>query len=90
VARACDNRQKSPTNENSQMMGHPENKIGVTRKLELLNAKIVELKRTLALKAVEQSEAAQQMCELQQDNANWEHKAIYEKSCWEAAAICLT
>jgi hypothetical protein len=58
------------------MVGYPAKKRGVPRTMELLNAKIIKLESTVALKAVEQSEAAQQMFDLQQDNVKWEHKTI--------------
>jgi hypothetical protein len=61
----------------------------LARTPELLNAKIIELERTVALKAVEQSQAAQQMFELQQNNATWEHEATREKLRWEAVTMNL-
>jgi hypothetical protein len=41
------------------------------------------------LEAVEQRQEAQQMFELQQNNAKWEHDVIYEKLRWEAATTSL-
>jgi hypothetical protein len=79
-------RPRSPTNE-----VRPSKKSGVTQMLKVLNAKIVELERIVgALKVVQESEAAQQMFDLQQDSAKWEHTAIEEKLRWEATTISLT
>jgi hypothetical protein len=53
VDRACGSRPRSLTNEASQMVGRPAKKRGVQWTLELLNAKIFELERTVGLKAVD-------------------------------------
>jgi hypothetical protein len=49
----------SPTNEVAHIAVRPAKKRGVARTLEGLNAKIIELERTVALKYVDQSQAAQ-------------------------------
>jgi hypothetical protein len=59
----------------------------VTLTLEVLNAKIVELESIVPLKVVQESGAAQQMFEIQQDSAKWEHTAKEEKLKWEATSI---
>jgi hypothetical protein len=87
VSTAHASRPRSPTNE-----VRPAKKSGVTRTrtLEVLNANIDELERVVALKAFQESEAAQQMFELQQDSAKWEDTAIEEKLRWQAATLNLT
>jgi hypothetical protein len=90
AARACAIRPRSPTNKVVQLAVRPAKRRGVARTLEVLNAKAVKLERIVALKAVQQSEAAQKLFEIQQDNAKWEHTATEEKLRWEAATISLT